>query len=206
LVLARYAGLAAVPIYDIAYTGSMKLRGILESGVRAIMPEISRLGAHSGPDAPFRIRQVTRRVSALTLLVGTLVFTGAMVLGGPVSRFWLGSRYSDAIPSALHIALAGAFVSLLAAPPFHTIMGLGRTGHVFASFAVQSGTNLVVIVVALVLWHRVGVNTVLFGTALGAATSMIYLSVQARAVIRDLNYGSNLTELAHAVPQLSPTR
>jgi O-antigen/teichoic acid export membrane protein len=203
LVLARFAGLAAVPIYDIAYTGSMKLRGILESGVRAIMPEVSRLGAHPGPDARARIRHVTRRASVLILLMGVPAFTGALVLAGPVSRFWLGSRYNAAIPSALQIALVGAFVSLLAAPPFYTVMGLGRTDHVFGSFALQSGTNVAVIAVALALWHRVGVNTVLFGAALGAGTSMIYLFVKAKAMVGHSNYRWNMAESPHAVPRTS---
>jgi O-antigen/teichoic acid export membrane protein len=187
LVLTRFAGLAAVPIYDLAYSGSMKLRGILESGVRAIMPEISRLGANTGPDASARIQHVIRRVAVLILLVGTSVFVGAMLLASPVSKIWLGSRYSPEIPPALRIALVGAFLSLLATPPFHTIMGLGRTGHVFASFAIQSGTNAAVIAIALAFWHRIDVNTVLFGAALGAGTSMIYLWMRAKDILRNLS-------------------
>ncbi len=45
LMLSRYAGVDSIPVYEIAYTGSMRVRGLAEVGIRALMPEVSRLGA-----------------------------------------------------------------------------------------------------------------------------------------------------------------
>ncbi len=43
VMLSRYAGVASIPIYEIAYTGSMQIRGLAEAGIRALMPEVSRI-------------------------------------------------------------------------------------------------------------------------------------------------------------------
>lgn len=39
LMLSRYTGVSAIPIYEIAFTGSMQIRALFEAGLRALMPE-----------------------------------------------------------------------------------------------------------------------------------------------------------------------
>lgn len=54
LVIARYAGVGSVPLYDIAFGSSMRLRNIFESGQRALIPEIGRVaGAPRAPPRTF---------------------------------------------------------------------------------------------------------------------------------------------------------
>ena len=57
LMLARYAGISSIPIYEIAFNGSMQVRALIEAGLRALMPEISRIGANMTSRARDRISQ-----------------------------------------------------------------------------------------------------------------------------------------------------
>jgi O-antigen/teichoic acid export membrane protein len=45
IVLSKYAGVATLPVYEIAFGSAMRVRSLLESGLRAMMPEISRIRA-----------------------------------------------------------------------------------------------------------------------------------------------------------------
>jgi O-antigen/teichoic acid export membrane protein len=43
LMLSRYAGVASLPVYEIAFTGSMYVRSFVEAALRALVPKISYL-------------------------------------------------------------------------------------------------------------------------------------------------------------------
>src|ERR1019366_6949955 len=127
VVLARFGGLSAVTVYDIAFTTSLRLRGFLEAGLRAIMPEISRVGVGGNPSAKAAIQRINRHALNMILLGGIPGLALAAVFAGPVLRIWLGARYSGVLPSAVRIAMLGSFLSLVGTPAFYTLMGLGNT-------------------------------------------------------------------------------
>jgi len=74
LILARFAGLSTIPIYDIAYLGSFKLRALVESAIRAIMPEISRVGVTRNAAASSKIHEINRRAYILIFSGGSSCF------------------------------------------------------------------------------------------------------------------------------------
>jgi O-antigen/teichoic acid export membrane protein len=56
-VLTRYVGPSTVPVYDMAFTMTMQLRGVLDSGFSSLMPEVSRLKALASEHEPYTARQ-----------------------------------------------------------------------------------------------------------------------------------------------------
>ncbi|HUB79449.1 MAG TPA: oligosaccharide flippase family protein [Bryobacteraceae bacterium] len=176
LVLSRFGGLATIPVYDIAFSGSLRMKSLLESGIRAIMPEISRVGASGGNRIRARINHINRRAYVVIFVAGAPVFVTVALVAAPALHLWLGARYTGVLPAALRIALLGTFLSLLATPPYFTLMGLGIARHIFGSFVVQSSTNVAMVLLAVLASGTLSVSTALWGGALGMGVCLAYLS------------------------------
>jgi len=52
LILSRYAGVASVPVYEIALMGTMQIKGLVSAGHGALVPEISKVSAEMTAQAP----------------------------------------------------------------------------------------------------------------------------------------------------------
>ena len=131
LMLSRYAGVSTVPIYEIAYTGSMQVRGLFEVGLRALMPEISRIGADMTSYAKDRISQIYHRAMKFVLLFGIPLYAVLIIFTPLLLRIWLGDKFVETLPDAFRIMLIATFISLLGVPPFYFLMGMGRIRAIF---------------------------------------------------------------------------
>jgi O-antigen/teichoic acid export membrane protein len=141
--LTRYVGTSAVPVYDMAFTMTMQLRGVLDSGFSSLMPEVSRLKALVSDEARLRIRSTYGQAMKLILGIGLPLFGGAIILAHVALQFWLGSRFRPDLVPALRVLLLGGFVSLVGVPGYHIILGVRKVKLNFAGFVLQSGVNAV---------------------------------------------------------------
>ncbi|MCK4828880.1 oligosaccharide flippase family protein, partial [bacterium] len=89
LMLSRYAGVASVPVYDIAFRGSMQIRALGDAGFRAIMPEISRIGANMTAQTHERIVAINRRAVKLIIICGVPMFAVLFTFAHVLLKFWL---------------------------------------------------------------------------------------------------------------------
>lgn len=185
LILSRYAGVAAVPVYDIAFTGSMQIKGLVAAGHRALVPEISRIGAEMTAMAKNRISQLYRRSLRWIFLLATPVFAGLALLAPILLKLWLGDRFVEALPGAVRIMLIGAFVSVLGVPAYYALMGTGHVRHNLAAQVVQAGTNILVIFGILALLN-VSIAAVVWSSAIAMVASTLYLLVQNRCILKTL--------------------
>ena len=183
LMLSRYAGVASVPVYDVAFRGSMQIRAVWETGVRAIMPEISRIGANMTAQAHDRIKVINRRAVNLILVSGIPLFSGLFIFASVLLKLWLGEKFVDMLPQAFRIMLIASFVSLVGVPAFYTLMGLGKVGYVFASHAILSITSVLILVTTVLVSSALGVSTVVWACMAGMALSTLYLLWQKRLVV-----------------------
>lgn len=146
LMLSRYAGLATLPVYDIAYTGSMQVRYLLDAGLRALVPEVSRLGAALTADAKKRIAQVYRRSLRWALLLGVPLYAGVALCAPLLLQVWLRDRYVETLPDAFRLMLLGtSFISLVGALPYYVIMGCGKVCHLVVSNLIAAGCNCLLV-------------------------------------------------------------
>ena len=141
--LTRYIGPSAVPIYDMAFTMTMQIRGVLDSGFSSLMPEVSRLKALASDESRLRIRSVYGKAMKIILGIGLPLFGGAIILAPVALKLWLGSRFKPDLVPALRILLLGGFVSLVGVPGYHIILGVRKVKFNFAGFALQGGVNVV---------------------------------------------------------------
>lgn len=186
LVLARYCGPATVPIYEIAISGSMKVRSLFESAVRALMPEVSRLAANLTDAARLRIKMLNRQVLSLVFVLGITANGSLFVLAEPLLRLWLRHDFTSVLPDVLRIALAGGFVSLLGTPAFYILLGLGMARPLFLANLIQSGVNIVVIMAMLLTFSQITLVNVVTAVAVGMFTANVYLLWRVHTVTTQL--------------------
>jgi O-antigen/teichoic acid export membrane protein len=184
--LTRYSGPGSVPIYDLAFSVCMQLRGILESGFRSLTPEVSRLGASELPDIADRLRGVSRRAMTLIAAVGLPVYTLLFVLAEPCLRIWLQGRFQPALVPTLRVLLAASFVSLCGVPGYYMLIGRFKVKHIVTSWVLQSGTNLGVLAALAALTGTMSAFMTATAAAAGIAAGGTYLLVRGRMEISSM--------------------
>jgi len=178
MMLSRYGQVGAITVYDIAFKGSMQVRSLAEAALRAIMPEISRLGANMTAEAKRRINSINRRALKLAVFAVLPLYGGLFVVAGVLLRFWLGQRFVDTLPYALRVMLVASYISLLGVPAFYTLMGLGRVRHCFISIGVQSFLNATIMVGYAVFAPSMISSRVFLAVAVGMSGATAYLTWQ----------------------------
>lgn len=132
-MLARYTGVDILPVFDIAWRGGMQIRQIFGLPLRALMPEVSRITSEMSVKSIKRIRSLLRRTLGLILLIGTPLFLTLFLFATSLLEIWLGEKFIDTIPPAFRVMLLATFISLLAVPAYHFLVGLGRVSTAFVS-------------------------------------------------------------------------
>jgi len=182
LMLSRYAGVATVPVYDIAFRGSMQVRGLMEAGIRAIMPEVSRISANMTTQARNRIPQLNSRSMKLIFFLGIPVYGTLAIFAPLLLRVWLGDRFVETLPSVFRIMLLGTFLSLLGVPAFHTMMGMGRVRSCFWGFAIPSIINVILVITIVMLLKSISPQYIAYSAVVSIAGSTTYLIWQLRRI------------------------
>ena len=183
LMLSRYAGISSIPVYEIAFNGSMKIRGLFEVGLRALLPEISRIGANMTKYARDRISQINRR-SIRIVLAGGLPLYGLIILFcAPLLKLWLREDFSPLLPTVLRIMLVGTFLGLLCVPAYYTLLGLERVRYCLYSNAIQTGANIIIVLGVIVLSSELAVSDVAWAVLVAMTLTSMYVLFQKHRMI-----------------------
>jgi O-antigen/teichoic acid export membrane protein len=180
LMLSRYAGVSTIPIYEIAFTGSMQIRCLAEVGLRALMPEISRIGGNMTTEARNRISQLNSRAMKLIFLLGIPMYGAIILVATPLLKIWLGQKFVEELPWPFRIMLVSAFVSLLGIPAYYTFLGLGRVRYILTTHIILSGVSALIVLAMAMVWKDVSVVKVCFGILVATVFSTLYLTWQNR--------------------------
>ena len=102
-------------------------------------------------------------------------FAAALLL-----RLWLVDKYNNSIVKAFRLALVDTFLSLLAAPAYHTLLGLGKARYSLVAATIISGDNFVLVLLGVLLLGHISVNRIFVGLIFyvwsrdGFLTSKVY--------------------------------
>ena len=181
LIISRFIGVQAIPIYDISYNVAMNIRGIAAAGLGALTPEVSRLSilAESGSK---QIRRIYIKSMKLILLCGAPAFLIVFIFAHPLLQMWLQKTFNPLLSSMLRILLVAGFVSLLGIPAHYTIIGLGSSNKIFLSSVIRSGLNFLGIVLVITLSASLSINTFAWTTAIGMTCATLYLLLQFKKI------------------------
>ncbi len=183
LMLSRYAGVSTIPIYEIAFRGSMQVRGLVEAGLRALMPEISRISGNMTKYAKDRISQIYHRAIKVVFLFGIPMY-GALIIFAPLLlRVWLGDKFVETLPGAFRIMLIGTFLSLLGVPAYYTLMGIGRVRYTLGAHVVQAIMNFFIVLCILVT-STVTTHSVAWSSCIAMGGATLYLTLQERRTLQ----------------------
>jgi O-antigen/teichoic acid export membrane protein len=185
IMISRFIGVSSVPIYEITYNSSMYIRSLVESGIKAISPEVSRVSAVISPDAVRRIKQLNKQSIKTILIIAVPLWTVLMVFAAPILSIWLQNKYMEILPVVFRAMLIGVFMNLLAVPAFYILLGMGKTHQIFISYVVQSCTN-VMMVMGLVLINRLNIVNIAYAFMTSMALASFYLVWQKRLLEKRL--------------------
>jgi O-antigen/teichoic acid export membrane protein len=175
IILARYAGLSAIPIYDLSFNGCMRIRNLFDSSQKAIIPEVSRLLARSRAQAYLHARALNRQSYKIILYAAPL-YVGLVAAATPLLRLWLGSKFDPASAFTVRVMLVGAFASLMGMPTYYSLIGLGYAKSIFAANLTQLVVNLSIIAFGVIVYSKASAALVVSSTAVGMACSAIWLA------------------------------
>lgn len=185
IVLARFAGLGSIPIYDLSFTGCMRIRNVFDSSQRAIVPEVGRMFAYSREIAMTHARRVTIR--SLRMMLWALPAYLVLIAGAPLLlQFWLGNRYDPGSPLVVRIMLIGAYGSLIGMPAYYMLIGVGDSGSVLVSTIIQLGVNLSLIACSMLLFSSVSPVVVVISTSAGMICATGYLILRFLALTKSV--------------------
>jgi O-antigen/teichoic acid export membrane protein len=173
-IIAANVGVSAVPVYEIAFGASMQLRSFVELGLRALVPEISRVNAQGGPEVKVTIKSLFRLSLGFSAACGTVIYLIAGGFAYPIFGVWLHKLLDPTQVLAFRILLAGSFGSLLGTPAYYCLIGMRALRPVFLAYAFQVGVNVMVTITVLFAF-RVTTAAVCAATSLGMIVAGAYL-------------------------------
>lgn len=178
LMLSRYADVSVIPVYEIAHNGSMQIRALIEAGLRALMPEVSRIGANLTSYAKERIAQIYRRAMKLVFLFGVPMYGGLLILLTPLLKLWLRQRFVEGFPGVFRIMLVGTFLSLLGVPAYYTLLGLGIVRCAVTAHIILAAVSASIVLTVVFIWRSISVEAVSWAILTATAVTTLYLNRQ----------------------------
>ncbi|HUJ16773.1 MAG TPA: oligosaccharide flippase family protein [Nitrospirota bacterium] len=185
IMISRFIGVSSVPIYEITYNSCMYIRSLVESGIKAISPEVSRVSAVISPDAIKRIQQLNKLSLKTILIIAAPLWIILMVFAAPILSTWLQNKYVGILPVVFRAMLIGVFMNLLAVPAFYILLGMGKTHQIFISYVVQSFAN-VMFVMSLIMINRLNIVNMAYAVMVSMAVASFYLVWQKRLLEKKL--------------------
>jgi O-antigen/teichoic acid export membrane protein len=144
-MLSRSVGVAAIPVYEIAYAAAMMLRSFVETGLRALFPEISRLSADPTHEARARILSLNSKVQGIVMLIALPAYACMIVLAPAVFAVWLRQDLSSLMPRLFQVMAVGTLLSLFGASSDNTLLGLGLVRQCLWARVLQAAVNVTVV-------------------------------------------------------------
>lgn len=178
LMLSRYAGLEAVAINDMCFTGSMRVRNIFDAAFRPMMPEVSSLRVKNSHGLHDRVSAIDRKSFLVVAGLALPTFVALMILMNPLLHIWLHKSFNPLLPSTFRIALIGTFVSLLGSSAYYMLIGLGNARDSAFSAGIQFATTAAVLLELAFCGARITVQEAAAAFAIAAASSTLYLRVR----------------------------
>jgi O-antigen/teichoic acid export membrane protein len=192
-IIARSLGLKAVTVFEIAYSGSMQIRALLDSGFRALIPEVSALATLPAADRRTRLRRLDRQSTLVVLALGVPAYAALAVLAEPLLRVWLRGGFVPELTGAFRIMLVASFVSLVGVPAYYFLLSVGAARWCLWAHVVQAAGNVTLLLILPVLMGGLTHMDAPISVAFGSGLATILLCWQMRRVRQQCPVGTRTT-------------
>jgi O-antigen/teichoic acid export membrane protein len=174
LMLSRYTGVSAVAVYETALALSSQIRGLIETGLRPLMPAISSIGVNMTTDIKNKISQMNINLLKLIFIFGGSLYCLFAIFSPLLLKLWLRDKFVEPLPDAFRIMLVATFITLVGAPAYHTIVGLGKLRYFIIGTIISTCGNFVLVTTYCVLIKHLSVNIVGWCMVVSFAASAAY--------------------------------
>lgn len=180
IALSNYAGVALVPVFDIAFNGTVQLRSMAEVGLSALMPAVSQRSAAATAESRRDVRRLYQRALLAVLVIVPPAYFLAVLVARPLLKLWLRSRFEPQIVMAFDILWASALVSLVAVPAYYVLMATNGVRICMISHIVGAVTNVTCVAGCVALHEPVSLRVVGFAMLASTTLQSVYLMVSNR--------------------------
>jgi O-antigen/teichoic acid export membrane protein len=180
MMISRNLGAGAIPLYDIAFHAGVQVRSMIETALRPLMPEISRLSGVRDSKSARRLMRINRQGVLFVLLFAGPLYAVFLAAATPLLRLWLGREFMPDLPLAFRLMLFSTFISLLGVPAYQTLLGLNRAHCSVVSSILICGGNCALVLLIKFVSGTVQVNWIFAGLIFSYFLSTTYLMLQAR--------------------------
>jgi len=184
LILSRYVGVSAVPIYEIAVTTTLRIRGLIDVSLKALIPAASHISAVKTEQSRERIRAIGGKSLKVILLGGVPLYVVLLVVADPILRLWLRDDFASSLPWAMRVMLFSTFLTIPGVPAYYLLIGLGRIRHVFFGHALQSAVNVLLIAFVIAGTHSLSLNGLLYIFGFAMVLGAWYMVWQKRRALQ----------------------
>lgn len=150
VIISKYAGLDEVTYFDIANRGVRQFRNVFVMGIRAIMPEISRLSVKA-ENAKDKIHEIFKKSMRLISHLAIPMMIILFLLAPSLLRLWLSNQYVPKIADAFRLMLVGSAMNLLVIPIYYLFMGIGKIKYCFINHFIQAFLNFIFVSLFIIL-------------------------------------------------------
>lgn len=186
IALARFVGLAGTSMYDVAFSGSMKIRSVVDSGLRALLPEFSRMSARSGSAGLDRLRRLFLRSYRALVLISVPAYLLLSILLEVLLSLWLGELKGRELVGIFRVMLWASFASLLDVPSYYLAIAVGRATACFTSSLILGSVNVFMLGAILNAQGRVTTMGASYAVLVATIGSTAYLVLRAVHVMGSL--------------------
>lgn len=141
ILLTRFVGVEAVPIFEIAWTGAIQVRHLLNTPLQALMPDFS---ASVAVLDQARVRHLMRQAYRVLFLLSSPLYLGLFTFAPWGLTIWLGQDFSRQATDPFRLMLVGSFINLLTTPIQLQLLGRGMTRDLFVGTLLQTAINALV--------------------------------------------------------------
>lgn len=187
LIITRYIGLSFVPVYEIAFNGSMQIRSLVESGFRAFVPEVSKFSTLYSNEGLRHLKDINERANRIIVLAGFFLYLPLFILCEQLLRMWLGSSFNYILLPVFRLFLGATFFSLLGVPSYYFILGMGKVSYCFIFNLIQTGGNLILLTGLIFSGFDLSVTYVALISLVSVIPSTIYVINRKTMIISSIN-------------------
>ena len=195
LMLSRYAGVSAIPVYDIAYRGTKQFQLLGLITLKSLMPEISRLNSSNSMRDKTRMLSIDAKAMKLVCIYAVPLLFIALFFSPQMLCFWLGDSYTKSLNMPFRVFFIGTTFTLFGAPAANFLVGTGRVDVTFQGFTLHAVSNVFLVLFCLLYFAPITVSKIACATAFAMTINTLYIMSRKRILTKAFRSAQNISTI-----------
>lgn len=177
IVITKSIGVEGLPVFELSYRVSTRIRSIFVVAFKALLPEISNLSLYKNKKSIDKLGTIISKSYRLLFLGAMPIYILAFILAGIIFKVWLGESFIPSITDVFRVFLLVSFVSLIGVIPYYFNMGHGRVKIILIHYILQACGTLISVGLSVYLMSSIDMVTITWCFLPGAILGTSYLLI-----------------------------